>query len=115
MRKNGFGWRVGGKKESARTSSMSRKEKNCAEAFHLHQGQGNPQLEADDTTELSVETALRLAHRLRARHPDRDGVENVWNEERMTESVVATVGQRICPLRRVRVGTRAAVGRMPWL
>ena len=36
--KNGFSRRVGGKKESARTSSMSRKEKNCAEAFHLHQG-----------------------------------------------------------------------------
>ena len=43
---------------------------------------GNPQLEADDTTEpKSVETPLHLEYRLRARHRDSDGVENVWNDK----------------------------------
>ena len=47
----------------------------------------------------SVETSWNLAHRLRARHPDSDGVKNVWNdEEQTTEGVVTTVGQRTCPI-----------------
>ena len=77
---------------------MSRKEKNCAEAFHLHQGQRKSRAggRRHDRSE-SGETPWRLAHRLRARHPDSDGVENVWNdEEQNTEGVVTTVGQRAC-------------------
>ena len=46
----------------------------------------------------SVESPWQLAHRLRASHPDSEGVENVWNdEEKTTEGVVTTVGQRTCP------------------
>ena len=76
----------------------------------MHQGQGNPQLEADDTTELRAETSLRLAHRLQARHPDRGGVENAWNEKRMTESVVTTVGQRTCPVEASEGGNESGGG-----
>ena len=37
-------------------------------------------------------------HRLRASRLDTEGVENVWNdEEKTTEGVVTTVGQRTCP------------------
>ena len=76
---------------------MSRKEKNSAEAFHLHHGQRKFPAggrRRHDRAE-SVETPWRLAQRLRASHPDSDGVENVWNdEEQTTEGVVKTVGQR---------------------
>ena len=79
---------------------MSRKETNCAEAFRFHQGQRKSRAESrrHDRAE-SVETPWSLAHRLRARHPDSDGAENVWNdEEKTTEGVVTSVGQRTCPI-----------------
>lgn len=75
------------------------RRKNCAEAFHFRHGQRRSPAggRRHDRAE-SVETPWRLAHRLRARHPDSDGVENVWNdEEQTTEGVVTTVGQRTCP------------------
>ena len=75
------------------------RRKNCAEAFHFHHGQRKSPAggRRHDRAE-SVETPWRLAHRLRARHPDSNGVENFWNdEEQTTEGVVTTVGQRTCP------------------
>ena len=46
----------------------------------------------------SVETPWRLAHRLRASHPDSKGVENIWSDEEKTaEGVVTRIGQRTCP------------------
>ena len=114
VKKAGFGRRVGDKKESVQTSSMSRKEKNCAEAFHFTCTRANGGRRHDRAE--NVETPWRLAHRLLARHPHSDGVENVWNDEgQTTEGVVTTVGSGHARLGRVRVGTRAAVGQMPWL
>ena len=50
-------------------------------------------------------------HRQRARHPDSDGVENVWNdEEQMTEGVVMTVAQRTCPIGASEGGNESAGG-----
>ena len=76
-----------------------KRRKNSAEAFHFHHGQRKSQAggRRHDRAQ-SVETPWCLAHRLRARHPDSDGVENVWNdEEQTTEGVVTTVGKRTCP------------------
>ena len=91
---------------------MSREEKICAEAFRLHQGQRKSPAggRRHDRAE-SVETPWRLAHRLRARHPESDGVENVWNdEEQTTEGVVTTVGQRTCPTEASEGGNESGDG-----
>ena len=65
---------------------MSWKETNCAEAFHMHQGQRkSPAGSRRHDRAEGVETLWRLANRLRARHPDSDGEENVWNDEEQTD------------------------------
>ena len=91
---------------------MSRKEKNCAEDFHLHQGQRkSPAGGRRHERAESAETPWRLAHRLRARHPDSDGVKNVWNDEaQTTKGVETTVGQRTCPTGASKGGNESGGG-----